>query len=140
MKKLIFTTFFFIILFSFTGTSQITITLKPNADNGKDARVQSNIPDTNIGISQLFTGGSGTINGVPFIDRSLIEFDLSSVPENVMIDSAFLSLYANTVNGGHSTVEGPNDCWLEKIIEPWANNPLRGITNRLLTLLIESAS
>ncbi|KAA3638778.1 MAG: T9SS C-terminal target domain-containing protein [Bacteroidetes bacterium] len=110
---------FVLLLFSSQLFSQTEIVLQPGSTEGMDARVQSNLPDQNIGTTQMYKAHSGTMSGVPFIDRSLINFDLSSLPENAIIVSAKLSLFANTVNGGHSTVDGPNNCWIEKIIQPW---------------------
>lgn len=100
--------------------SQSEIILQPGPDEGKDARIQSNIPDQNIATTQFYSDQSGTMSGVPFLDRSLISFDvLSSLPPNALIISASLSLYANTLNGGHTQVDGSNQSVLELITEPW---------------------
>ncbi len=116
--KTLFTSIFLFI--SFALFSQSEIILQPNASEGKDARIQSNIPDTNIGGTQLFSAQSGTISGETFIDRSLIDFDIASaIPANSEIISAELSLFANTVNGGHTQLDGSNASVLELITESW---------------------
>ena len=54
--------------------------------------------------------------------RSVIAFDLSSVPTNATVTSAKLSLYStNDLNsmGQHSTLSGPNDCLLQRITSDW---------------------
>jgi len=130
--------FFSIIIFTGILHAQTTIILQPNAEDGKDARVQSILPNTNMGNSVFFHGHAGTMDLEPFIDRSLIEFDLSAIPENATILNATLSLYANTLFGGHATISGTNACWLERVVSPWvedevtwANQPATSVDTRV---------
>lgn len=117
MKSLITTS---LLLISIGVFSQTELVLQPNSEEGMDARIQSNIPDQNISSSQLFASQSGTINGDPFIDRGLLSFDVvTSIPENSLITSATLSLFANTVNGGHTQIDGSNESVIELITESW---------------------
>ncbi|MEA3445357.1 MAG: DNRLRE domain-containing protein [Bacteroidota bacterium] len=95
------------------------ITITPESDYGKDSRIQNIIPTTNIGDSQFFRAHSGTSGGALLVDRSLIEFDFSSIPSNSYILKATLSLMANTYYGGHSTLDGTNASWIEAVVEPW---------------------
>lgn len=59
------------------------------------------------------------MSGEEFIDRSLIDFDLSVIPENSLIVNAQLTLFANTLNGGHTQTDGNNSSQLELITEAW---------------------
>ncbi|MBE0637814.1 MAG: DNRLRE domain-containing protein [Bacteroidales bacterium] len=118
--------------------AQVVVILQPNAEEGKDARIQNALPNTNMGSSLFFHGHAGTIHGESFIDRCLIEFDLSSIPTDATVLDASLSLYANTTFGGHSTLTGTNACWLERIVNPWvedevtwANQPGTTVDNRV---------
>jgi hypothetical protein len=138
--KCLSTSLIIIFLFCSTLTSlgQTTIKINSKTGSGQFTRIQSSLPSTNISHSQLFTAVSGTINGVTTIDRSLLKFDLSQIPTNAEIVGATLELYANTVNGGHSTIDGSNECWLEKIAENWIessttwnNQPKTDTTHRV---------
>jgi len=64
------------------------------------------------------------LGGAPSIARSLLEFNLSNIPQNSTITSAKLSLYwgNNNLNTGHSSISYPNVAYLKKIIEPWGEN------------------
>lgn len=118
--KVLFTTILLIVtncLFS-----QTEIVFQPDGKQGIDARIQSNIPNQNIPNSQFYSSQSGTMKGIPFIDRSLINFDLSFIPNDALIISASLSLFANTLNGGHTKTDGSNASVLELITEPWEEN------------------
>jgi len=89
------------------------------ASTNMDCRIQSNIPDQNISTTQVFASQSGTMSGEAFIDRSLIDFDISQVPRNATLTSATLKLYANTVNGGHTQTDGSNESIIVQITEDW---------------------
>ena len=97
---------------------QVTVYMQPGSVEGIDARVQSNLPNANIGNSHVIAAQSGTMGGNPFLDRSMIRFDLSFIPEGATITSVKLSLYANTGNGGHKNLSG-NSAWIERITESW---------------------
>lgn len=136
MKKLLFT----ISLFSaHLGHvySQTTLTLQPNAANGKDAYVESRLSSSNFGNHQDFMATAWTNSGTPTTVRSLIDFDLTSIPSTATITSAYLSLYSynSPFNGSHSTLSGPNDCVLQRITSSWAENTVTWDTQPLSTPL-----
>lgn len=72
-----------------------SVTLNPT----KDASIRSGIPDVNFNGTQLYVGyRSATADN----SRSLIEFDISSIPTTATIDSATLSIYAQSTDEGES--------------------------------------
>lgn len=101
-------------------------TLKPGPVNGIDISYGSNpnylSPDsmsTDLGASQWTCGGS------PCESRSLIKFDLSSFPQNSVLQSATLSLFANPAQLTGNPAAGPthgtnNTSKLLKIVSPWS--------------------
>ncbi|MEO7906013.1 MAG: DNRLRE domain-containing protein [Saprospiraceae bacterium] len=102
--------------------AQSTIILQPDAATGKDARIFNLDALGNFGsdpdliASQLvYTGGE------PGTTRSLIEFDLTSLPKGANVINATLSLYYNSTSGtpGHL---GTNATYLRRLIQPWDEN------------------
>ncbi len=110
-------------LFSLQG--QITIILQPDSTAGKDATIRDNqavIPCPNY---PDFIANAWTYSGVPFVQRSLIDFDLSGIPANAIILSAYLSLYGNPQSSNaqlHSSLSGSNEAELLRIMTPWNEN------------------
>ena len=112
------------LLFCIGLNAQITLTLQPDATTGKDAMLHgtTGYMDNNYGTDSELPADAWTFGGTPGVIRSVIAFDLSTIPVNSTVTSAKLSLYAtNDVNsmGQHSTASGPNDCWLERITSAW---------------------
>ncbi len=70
------------------------ILMRPNEDNSKDALISSYEPSKNRGGHSDFVAMSWTVSGNPANYRSLIEFDLSNIPSEAIINSANLSLYS----------------------------------------------
>ena len=102
--------------------SQITITLQPGAAAGKDADIRSDNPLTPNGSSPDFIANAWSSGG-SFTQRSLIEFDYSSIPANATIISAQLSLFANLTSGHpqhHSSLSGSNECYLKRVVNSWS--------------------
>ncbi|MCX6270127.1 MAG: DNRLRE domain-containing protein [Bacteroidetes bacterium] len=108
----------------FVSYSQDTLILQPGPLNGKDADIRDDYPYNPSPTSPDFIANAWTVGGIPFIQRSLIEFDLSALPANSILISATLSLYANIFTGHfqhHSSLSGSNRCYLKKITEPWSD-------------------
>ena len=118
----------FLFLTVFTINGQTTLTLQPNGNLGKDAFISSNVLDTGQGNASEFDAGAWTISGVPITIRSLIDFDLSSLPAGATIQSAQLTLYNNPnaqngyANGQHAHVNGSNESVLQRIVSPWTED------------------
>lgn len=98
-----------------------TLVFQPDS-LGKDAIISELGPNTPRGNYDELIASAWTNNGIPFNIRSLIEFDLSSIPNDAMVINATLSLYgyySTVAPGGHSTDSGPNDCYIRQISQPW---------------------
>lgn len=117
-------------LFTFFGYAQITLTLRPDSLEGKDAKIWylSNqggtygpTNDLNYGNDQSFLAHEWTWSGDEGTRKSLIDFDLSQIPANATITDARLSLYAfpSSPDGGHSTLSGSNECRIQQITSAW---------------------
>ena len=109
------------------------LVLKPGAKDGKDAYVfQLDNQNTskygatenkNYGESGSFVMTDWTWNddgGGNGKQRSFIEFDFSSIPENAIITSATLNLYHPIPSSwGHEQLDGTNEVLLQKVTESW---------------------
>jgi hypothetical protein len=102
------------------------VILQPGPAQGKDAFVETYPPygyDTlNFGDSIEFAAISWTGSGVPFVERSFIDFNFDTIPANATVDSAFISLYAYADAGhgmGHDTIDGTNECYLQRVTGKW---------------------
>ncbi len=101
-----------------------TIVLQPDGSVGKDAAFDNRLPNVNSGSHMEYIASAWTFNGDPVDTRSVIEFDLSVIPEGAIITSALLSLYSfeSSINGTHSTLSGSNASVLKRITEAWEEN------------------
>jgi Concanavalin A-like lectin/glucanases superfamily/Ig-like domain CHU_C associated len=108
----------------------ITLTLQPNATDGKDVVVASGNPTGNYANVTYIHPYAGTNSGSPVVNRVLIGFDLSTIPSTAIVDSAYLTLYYNqtVVNllnpfssffDGHA---GDNQMYVQRITQPWLEN------------------
>ena len=120
MKKFIIL-FLMGITFCSVMNAQTTIVLQPDANQGKDAYIESRNNSKNYGNHIDFPAISGTNGGIEVISRGLIDFDLSGIPNGATINSAKLSLYSynSPANGTHSTQSGSNKSVLSRITNSW---------------------
>jgi hypothetical protein len=95
------------------------VTLKPNANVGKDAEVFSRQPTQNLN-GQVLRSNHWTFSGSPGVIRGLIDFDLNSLPQNANIKSAYLSLFSPDSNITEFHTGENNSSYLSRIIEPWS--------------------
>jgi hypothetical protein len=89
--------------------------------------------NTNYGTQPLLKADLWTISGYKSITKGLLDFDLSGLPENVVIKSAFLSLYSSNpqpsddykqmsnLSTGSATYKS-NASWLKQVIANWDEN------------------
>jgi len=101
---------------------QTVLTLQPSGAAGVDATI-SNFPGeatVNYGTNQEFISESKSINFTPNSKRGLIRFDLSSIPANATVISAYLSMRAYNLpgTGGH-LVANNNTGYLFRVTQPW---------------------
>jgi hypothetical protein len=102
------------------------LTLQPGSDEGIDAYIEEwpwqNYSNTNWGDHPMLSAMAWTGQGDPLTVRCLLKFDLTSIPKTTVIKKASLALYAVSEDGfwsGHSTMNGPNDFMLAKVVSPW---------------------
>ena len=122
-----------------------TLTLQPGPTDGKDALIRDDDPSTSFGNDVNFTSNAWTVGGNPCILRSLIRFDLSSIPAGARIQSATLSLYCNTNSGIFQLQAGDNESYLLPVTENWDESSVNwvnqpGTTFRDYVLLPTSVS
>ncbi len=88
--------------------------------------VPCNYYNQNFGDSPEMNALAWTNGGNISNHRSLIKWDLSSIPSSALISQATLTLFYNPTSGNaggtHSTLTGPNDAWLERITGTWSEN------------------
>lgn len=70
----------------------VTLTLQPAEAEAKDVDVSNLFPDTPFPSNKYLIPFAWSQFGTQEVRRSLLKFDLSSIPANAVIDSAFLSL------------------------------------------------
>lgn len=118
MKKF-FTLFLILSLYLNMLAQPTVITIRPGAE-GKNAIVESRIPDTNKADYTIFTSMAWTVSSASANIRSLIEFDLSSIPADANIVEAKLNLYyAPLGTNQHANTSGSNESYLLRITESW---------------------
>jgi hypothetical protein len=95
------------------------------------------VDQTHPGAPELLAG-SGTFEGTAVNIRALLQFDLSNIPANAVIDSAVLTLYTNytPLNGQNGVANSglDNSLFISRVTETWdpttitwLNQP--GVTN-----------
>lgn len=119
MKSIVF--IFLTFWVSTIGFGQTTITITPDATTGKDALLvdrptQSNV---NYGAEPDFASWAWTQSSTNTTARSLIDFDLSTIPAGAIITSASLSLYCNTNSAYTQLQSGTNASYIERVTSPW---------------------
>jgi len=102
-----------------------SVIFQPNGQTGVDAMigncVECNYINSNYGTHPDFLAAAATNKGNISYGRSLIYFDLSSIPANAEILEARLSLYSinSPGNGSHRTLDGSNESVIQKVTSPW---------------------
>jgi hypothetical protein len=105
-------------LCAFPLFSQTTLILQPGPE-GKDAKIFNIGASANYGDDAEFIASTLYYeNNEPGTQRSMIQFDLSSIPTTAGIIEASLSLYHNNTSPSAGHV-GNNASYLRRIIEPW---------------------
>lgn len=123
MKQILLFTFIFSTYVGFAQLQNSQLTLKPSATKGKDSHIYSINPNFNYGNYVNLLTNTWTNSGVLGNIRFFVEFDLSNLPANAIIDSAYLKLYydsTNTIN--YQTHFGSNDMEVKRVSSPWVEN------------------
>jgi len=165
MNQFKFLLFAFFCLFTMTFQScvqqendeneTISLVLKPDSRTGMDAVIWTERPDNSYPNHRDFQAMGWTWYSHGFdggIRRSLINFNLSSIPADAKIEEATLSLFYNATSGeipstnGHSQRDGSNRSILYRITSPWTedsvtwnNQPSISTTNNILVKASDSA-
>jgi hypothetical protein len=111
-----------------SSAQQAKFVSQPDSICGKDALVWNapghNNGNTNYGGDDFMGAHAWTNQGVPDTSRSLLQFDLSSIPQGSIVTYAYLSLFNNPTTpfagGQHSTFSGPNDLYIQRITSQWS--------------------
>ncbi len=105
-----------------------TVTLQPGPADGMDALIRDDFPSTSYGNDVNFTSNAWTVGGNPCILRSLLRFDLSTIPASATIQNATLSMYCNINSGIYQLQSGDNASYLLRITENWDETTVTWIT------------
>jgi hypothetical protein len=132
-----------------SAIAQTTVYLRPNGTAGKDAYTSSYYSTTNFGTNQSLIIADVLTAGTNGSYKSLLAFDLTSIPAGSTITSAQLSLFndpTSAFNGGqHSTAGGSNSFKIWRIINSWTestvtNSALPGFTSTNAVIVAASTS
>jgi hypothetical protein len=103
-------------------TSQNCITIQPSSDGGKNAMIRSDSANSNYSGFVDFIAAAWQNTNYNGVIRSFIQFDLSSIPQYSIIDSAYLWLYYDSISinpGQFSTGPGSNASLLCRVLNNW---------------------
>jgi hypothetical protein len=100
----------------------ICLTIRPSGAQGVNAEIGTQNTTANFGSAVDFFSATWTCGG-NCIDRSLIQFNLSSIPSNATILSASVSLYTDNVATegitGQPTYGTNNAGWFQRVTSAW---------------------
>jgi hypothetical protein len=101
---------------------QSTLTISP-ANNPYEGLIIDYYPTSFVNPHPQVLIEAWTNGGAPFTVRSMLKFDYSGLPNNAVIDSAWLYLYADPapLNGNltHAMFGTSNACIIERITSNW---------------------
>ncbi|MBS2100293.1 DNRLRE domain-containing protein [Carboxylicivirga linearis] len=97
----------------------LVLNLQPDGETGKDAVFSKIKPDNNYGDLKDIHLYAWTQNGGTNINRVAIDFDLSAIPQEAQIDSAFLSLYFDDDSNYGTEHKGDNSFMIQRITSDW---------------------
>lgn len=106
---------------SLIPATEQTVTIQPDASDGKDASVNKYNPGQNWGGRDELAAGSGTVDTC----RAYLKFDLSDIPDDAVIVKANVELYYFKSTGSVAAPIGAysvEESWTESSIT-WNNQP-----------------
>jgi hypothetical protein len=102
-----------------------TININPDSSKSSEALIKifgdTGFQNSNYANPEFIAALSDVINDTSLICRSLVKFDLSSIPANAIIENAELYLYAvsSPLGNGHNKDASGNSFVIQKITEKW---------------------
>jgi hypothetical protein len=135
------------------GVQTISFFSQPDASVGKDAYIATDNPTVNYGNTTYihpYLGATFNANGDPVVlNRALLNFDITSIPYNAVIDSAFITLYYSQAivdildayysshgNTGFWTGHvGNNNMFIQRITQSWTENTVTWNNQPTVSLL-----
>jgi hypothetical protein len=115
------------ILFFKEALAQNTIHLQPGPDKGKDAIISYINPNNNSGNLEDLHLYAWTHSGELNINRSFVEFDLSEIPTEAIVEKAFLELYFNPTSSYWNEHYGENSFFIKRITSQWDEDKVNWI-------------
>jgi len=106
------------LVITYTQTTGNTLVLQPGDNDGKDAILISNQATTNFGTSESAHIQAWTMSGNEVFTRSIMQFDLSSIPSNAIITNARLSLYYNPTTP-YAAATSLDPFYIRRIVTDW---------------------
>ncbi len=120
----------------------VCFTLRPSGAQGVNAEISTQNTTANFGSAIDFFSATWTCGG-NCIDRSLILFDLSSIPASATILNATVSLYVdnNATEGitGQPTYGTNNAGWFQRVTSAWNSSTVTWATQPTTTTTNEVA-
>jgi hypothetical protein len=133
MKKIFFLFSISIVFCHLSFAQDTKLILSPFNSTVEDAVIASIIPDENRGSAPHNNGYAWTQSGIVNIARSLISFDLSSIPATAVLSEAKLVLYYNPFISTLPAHSGTSGFYVNRIIEPWEELSVTWNTQPLIT-------
>ncbi|MDF1574274.1 MAG: DNRLRE domain-containing protein [Bacteroidales bacterium] len=98
---------------------QYYFSVQPDAASGRDAVISFLVPDNNYGSMENLLLYAWTQEGILNVNRSLIDFDLSGIPSEASIDSAYLSIFFNPGSAYATGHSGETSFTIQRLITAW---------------------
>jgi PKD repeat protein len=118
MKKTFVLLAIFFVSFLRNAESQTILVLQPGPE-GKDAQLWSIMPYSNYGDIPKFDCSGWTHYGVYGVNRGLIDFDLSAIPDSTEILDARLDLSFVCLEPTYFGHTGENEAYLQLVTAAW---------------------
>ncbi|MBN2571917.1 MAG: DNRLRE domain-containing protein [Ignavibacteriales bacterium] len=111
----------------------LILILQPDETYGNDAVINSVYPESNYGKLPDIHLYAATEGGRSYLNRVAITFDISKIPDDAKIDSAFLSLYFNSNSYYGNEHKGENGFTIRRIVSSWDENTITWNTQLVAT-------
>lgn len=120
----------------FTTAQNITLHLRANSS----CYLDDYTPNLNQGTAAEMDAIAWTAGGTPFISRCVFNFDISAIPANSNVVSAYLSLWGDTNTGnteGDDPLSGSNAWFIQRVTSAWGQYTVNWSTQPTTTVTNE---